>query len=144
MSTVEDSLRVERAARPASTVRVGLIAFAAYSFVIAALMIFAPHTFFTDIGPFGVQNNHYLRDTASFELAFGVALLIAYRRVSWRTPILCCVTLQFALHSINHLVDIGAAHPYWLGPFDVGTLTLATLALAWLARESTRPLEVQR
>jgi hypothetical protein len=144
MSTVENSLRVERAVRPASTVRVGLIAFAAYSFVIAALMILAPHTFFTDIGPFGVQNNHYLRDTASFELAFGVALLIAYKRVSWRTPILCCVTLQFALHSINHLVDIGAAHPYWLGPFDVGTLTLATLALAWLARESTRPLEVQR
>jgi hypothetical protein len=144
MSTVEDSLRIERSTRPASTVRVGLIAFALYNFVIAALMIFASHTFFSDIGPFGVQNDHYLRDTASFELAFGVALLIAYGRVSWRTPVLCCVTLQFALHSINHLVDIGAAHPYWVGPFDLSTLTLATLALAWLARESTRPLEVQR
>ena len=147
MSTVEDSARIGqgvRPARPASTVRIGLIAFAAYNFAIAALMIFAPHTFFTDIGPFGVQNNHYLRDTASFELAFAIALALAYRRVSWRTPILCCVTLQFALHSLNHLLDIGAAHPYWLGPFDVATLTLATLALAWLTRESTRPLEVQR
>jgi deoxyinosine 3'endonuclease (endonuclease V) len=33
-----------------STVRVGLIAFAAYHFAIAALMVSAPHTFFADIG----------------------------------------------------------------------------------------------
>jgi hypothetical protein len=132
------------ARRGASVLEVGLVAFAVYHFAIAALMIFAPHTFFTDIGPFGVQNDHYLRDTATFNLAFGVSLLIAYKRPSWRTPILCCVTLQFALHTINHLIDIGAAHPYWLGPFDVTTLALATLALAWLTRESTRPPEVQR
>ena len=127
-----------------STVRVGLIAFAAYHFAIAALMVFAPHTFFTDIGPFGTQNDHYLRDTATFNVAFGVALLIAYRHVAWRTPVLCCIALQFALHALNHLVDIGGAHPHWLGPADFISLTLATLALVWLARESMRPLEVQR
>jgi hypothetical protein len=127
-----------------STVRVGLIAFAAYSFAIAGLMVFAPHIFFTDIGPFGVQNNHYLRDTATFNAAFGVALLIAYWRVPWRTPVLCCVALQFVLHSVNHLVDIGTAHPRWLGPADFISLSLASVALIWLARESQRPLEVQR
>jgi hypothetical protein len=132
------------AARSGSTVRAGLIAFSAYHFAIAALMVFAPHAFFTGIGPFGVQNDHYLRDTATFNAAFGVCLAIAYRRVSWRTPILCCVALQFALHAINHLADIGAAHPYWLGPFDFASLTLATLCLAWLARESTRPAQEQR
>jgi hypothetical protein len=134
----------DRSTRPASTVRVGLIAFAAYHFAIAALMIFAPHAFFTAIGPFGVQNDHYLRDTATFNLAFGASLAIAYRRVSWRTPILCCVALQFALHAVNHLADVRAAHPHWLGPFDFASLSLATAALIWLARESTRPLEVQR
>ncbi|MHB8241344.1 MAG: hypothetical protein ACYDHN_05085 [Solirubrobacteraceae bacterium] len=127
-----------------STVRVGLIAFAAYHFTIAALMVFAPHVFFTDIGPFGVQNDHYLRDTATFNLAFGAALLVAYRRVEWRTPVLCCVALQFGLHAVNHLADIGAAHPRWLGPADFISLALATAALVWLARESMRPLEVQR
>ncbi len=127
-----------------STVRVGLIAFAAYHFVIAALMVLMPHVFFTDIGPFGVRNDHYLRDTATYNAAFGVALVIAYRRVQWRTPILCCVALQFVLHAINHLADIGAAHPYWLGPADFISLALASLALVWLARESMRPLEVQR
>ncbi len=127
-----------------STVRVGLIAFATYSFAAAALMVFAPHAFFTDIGPFGVQNDHYLRDMATFNAAFGVALLIAYWRVQWRTPVLCCVAVQFVLHSINHLADIGAAHPSWLGPADFISLSFASLALIWLARESLRPLEVQR
>jgi hypothetical protein len=127
-----------------SIVEVGLLAFAAYQFAIAATMVFAPHTFFTDIGPFGVQNDHYLRDTATFNLAFGVALAIAYLRPSWRTPVLSCVALQFALHALNHLADIGAAHPYWLGPADFISLALATLVLIWLARESLLPLEVQR
>lgn len=127
-----------------STVRVGLIAFAAYHFAIAALMVSAPHTFFADIGPFGVQNDHYLRDTATFNAAFGAALLIAVTHASWRTPVLCCVALQFALHALNHLADIGSAHPRWLGPADFISLALATVALVWLARESMRPTEVQR
>jgi hypothetical protein len=132
------------AMRGLSVLELGLLGFAAYHFVIAALMIFAPHTFFSSIGPFGTQNNHYLRDTATFNLAFGVSLLIAYRRPAWRTPVLFCVTLQFALHALNHLADIGAAHPHWVGPFDFASLALTTAALAWLTRESTRPPEVQR
>jgi hypothetical protein len=131
-------------AQQISILRASLIAFAVYHLAIAALMVFAPHTFFTDIGPFGVQNDHYLGDTATFNVAFGVSLAIAYRRASWRTPILCCVTIQFALHTINHLADIDAAHPHWLGPADFISLAFATAGLAWLTRESTRPLEVQR
>lgn len=127
-----------------STVRVGLLAFALIHFALAALMVFLPHLFFTDIGPYGIQNDHYLRDLATFECAFGVALLIAFRRPSWRTPVLCCVALQFALHAINHLADIGAAHPYWLGPANFISLALGAVVLTWLARESMRPLEVQR
>ena len=127
-----------------STVRAGLIAFAVYHLAIAGLMVFAPHTFFTDVGPFGVQNDHYLRDTATFNAAFGASLAIACRLPSWRTPILFCVALQFALHTINHLADIGAAHPYWLGPADFASLATATGLLAWLARESARTVEVSR
>src|SRR5258708_27003353 len=133
-----------RSEERATVVRVGLLAFAAYHFAAAALMELAPHTFFTDVGPFGVQNDHYLRDTATFNAAFGAALLVAYRRAEWRTPVLCCVALQFALHAINHLADIGAAHPRWLGPADFISLALATAVLVWLARESLRPPEAQR
>ncbi len=127
-----------------STVRVGLITFAALYFALAALMVVAPHVFYADVGPFGVRNDHYLRDVASCYAAFAAALVVAYRCVSWRTPVLCCLALQSGLHSINHLVDIGTAHPYWLGPADFISLTLGTIALAWLARESSRPLEAQR
>ena len=141
-SAQTDSTRTR--ASSVSTLEVGLIAFAIYQFAIAALMVFAPHTFFTDVGPFGVQNDHYLRDTATYNAAFGAALAVAYWRVEWRTPVLCCVALQFVLHSINHLADIGSAHPRWLGPADFISLSLATAVLVWLARESTRPLEVQR
>ena len=84
MSTAASATPPERpadAAAGADRPARGLIAFAAYHIAIAALMVFAPHTFFTGIGPFGVQNDHYLRDTATFNLAFGVSLAIAYRRV---------------------------------------------------------------
>lgn len=148
MSTVREASdsasTIGPAARTASTVRIGLIAFAVYHFAIAGLMVFAPHTFFTDIGPFGVQNDHYLRDTATFNAAFGVSLGVAYWRPSWSTPILFCVVVQFALHAINHLADINAAHPHWLGPADFISLAIATLLLAWLARMSARTLEVPR
>ncbi|HEY5261375.1 MAG TPA: hypothetical protein VIJ33_04640 [Solirubrobacteraceae bacterium] len=136
--------RTSRSSRSPSVLEVGIAAFAIYNLATAALMVFAPRIFFTDIGPFGVQNDHYMRDTATFNAAFGVALAISYRRVQWRTPILCCVALEFVLHSLNHLVDIGAAHPYWLGPADFISLSLATVTLIWLARESMRPLEDQR
>jgi hypothetical protein len=76
MSSVEASSTRTRASS-ISTVEVGLIAFAAYHFAIAVLLVLAPHTFFTDIGPFGVQNDHYLRDIATFNLAFGVSLAVA-------------------------------------------------------------------
>jgi len=127
-----------------STLRVGLVVFAVFNLTIAALMVFAPHLFFADIGPFGVQNDHYLRDVATFYAATGVALVVAERLISWRTPILFLAALQSGLHALNHLADIGAAHPHWLGPADFVSLTLATVALVWLARESQRPLEVQR
>jgi hypothetical protein len=130
--------------RSQSAVRVGLIAFAAYHFTIAVLMTVAPHTFFADIGPFGVQNDHYLRDTATFNAAFGATLLIAYWRVSWRTPVLFCVGLQFALHAINHLADIGDAHPGWLGPADFVAIALSAGVLVWLARESHREDQARR
>jgi hypothetical protein len=58
--------------------------------------------------------------------------------------VLFTIAVQFALHTINHLADIGAAHPGWLGPADFVSLAVGTAVVAWLARESLRPVEVQR
>lgn len=125
-------------------VRLGIVVFALYFWAIAALMVFAPDFFFVHIGPFGVRNDHYIRDTATFNAAFGAGLTVAYWRLSWRVPVLCCVTVQFALHSLNHLADIDAAHPQWLGPADCISLALSTVLLAALARQALKTRKADR
>jgi hypothetical protein len=116
----------------------GLIAFAAVQFALAIFMAVAPHEFYTAIGPFGSRNDHYVRDVASYNAALGAGLAISVRRPSWRVPMLAIMTIQFALHSINHLADIGDAHPGWIGYFDFFALAAATLQLAWLLRMGAR------
>ncbi|HEY1835106.1 MAG TPA: hypothetical protein VGG08_11770 [Solirubrobacteraceae bacterium] len=112
--------------------RAGLVAFAAIHLGLASMMAFAPHAFYTAIGPFGSYNGHYIRDVASFYGAIAIAMALALRRPSWRVPVLALVTLQYALHSVNHLIDIGKAHPAWTGYATFAALAGATLLLAWL------------
>jgi hypothetical protein len=125
-------------------VSAGLLFFAVVNLAIAAMLAFAPHAFFEDIGPYGAQNDHYMRDLATFYAMLGIAGLIAYRRVAWRGPVLWCMALEYALHTLNHLADIGAAHTHWLGPANFASLAIGTGTLVWLARESARTQEVQR
>ena len=108
--------------------------FAALELGLALFTVISAHSFYTAIGPFGAFNAHYLRDVASFEGAIGIALVLAIGRPSWRVPVLALATFQFALHSLNHLFDIGKAHPAWTGYFDFFSLFAATVLLAWLWR----------
>jgi hypothetical protein len=126
--------------RQSPTLVAGLVAFAAIQVALAVFMAAAPHTFYTAIGPFGAPNDHYVRDVSTYNAALAAGLVIAIRHASWRVPMLAILTLQFALHSINHLVDISSADPTWIGYFDFFALAAATLQLAgltWLAM--TRP-----
>lgn len=120
--------------RPTTALVAGIALLAIYHLSLALLMAFAPHFFFSDIGPFGVRNDHYIRDIATYNAAIGAGLLVAVRRRSWRVPLLAITTLQFALHSFNHLIDIDAAHPTWNGYFDFFSLAVGTAVLAWLWR----------
>jgi hypothetical protein len=112
----------------------GLVAFGVLELAIGLFQAAAPHAFFTAIGPFGVFNAHYSRDVATFELALGAGLVLAASRPAWRVPVLALAAMQFALHSLNHLLDIGAAHPRWTGYFDFLSLAAATVMLLWLLR----------
>jgi hypothetical protein len=123
------------------TVVVGLVAFAAVQAALAIFMAAAPHAFYTAIGPFGARNDHYVRDVATYNAALAVGLVIAIRHTSWRVPMFAILTVQFALHSVNHLIDISSADPGWIGYFDFFVLAAATLQLAgltWLAMERAR------
>lgn len=95
-------------------------------------MVIAPGFFYDNVGPFGARNDHYLADVATFYLALGAVALVAARRAAWRVPVLALATLQYALHAVNHLVDIGEADPGWLGPADFVSLALTTVLLGWM------------
>ena len=113
-------------------IRVGVAAFAAVELALAIWMAAAPHSFFKAIGPFAGYNAHYIRDVATFQAALGFGLLVSVWERSWRVPALGITLVQFALHSVNHLADIGASHPAWAGYFDFFALAAATLQLALL------------
>ncbi len=121
---------------PPSVVTVGVAVFAVYHLALGLFMAIAPHAFFTAIGPFGARNDHYVRDVATYNLALGAGFAVAIGRASWRVPVLAIATIQFALHSVNHLIDIGKAHPTWTGYFDFFSLAAATALLAWLWRRA--------
>jgi hypothetical protein len=127
------------AQRPSErTVRVLFGLLAAYHLALGLLMVFAPKVFFDEIGPFGVRNDHYIRDVATFYLAFGVGLAVAVRRPSWRVPVVGVVAIQYVFHVVNHVVDISEADPGWLGPFDAISLALGAVLLIWVWRAEER------
>jgi hypothetical protein len=136
--SVERSGTAARAGPYAGTLQVGIGAFAVLHLALALFMAAAPHAFYTAVGPFGAFNGHYIRDVATFYAALGVGLTIALRRPSWRVPVLAITTIQYALHSVNHLIDINQAHPAWTGYFDFCSLAAATLLLGWLFRVALR------
>jgi len=96
------------------------------------LMVIDPGTFFEEIGPYGVQNDHYIRDAATFTLALGLVLTIAAFRPRWRVAAIAGALFQLLLHSINHLVDIGEANPERLGPTNFVLLALGAALLGWM------------
>jgi len=118
----------------ADALTAGLAVLAAYHLVLAIFMAAAPHAFFTAVGPFGVSNVHYIRDMATFNAAIGIGFAVAVRHGGWRVPMLTVALIQFALHSVNHLIDIANAHPAWTGYFDFFALALSTALIAWLLR----------
>jgi hypothetical protein len=111
----------------------GLLIFGLPSLLLGLLMAFASGTFFDLIGPYGVRNDHYIHDTASFQIALAVPLLVGLRLPGWRVPALVANSIQWGLHTISHLIDAGSADPAWIGYFDVVALLAGTALLIWLA-----------
>jgi hypothetical protein len=114
-----------------------LAAFAALQVVTGALLWLAPGFFHDEIGPFGARNDHYMGDLAAWYLALGAVAFLAISRTTWRVPVLALSFAQYALHSLNHLIDVGEADPEWLGPADLVSLVLVTVLLGWMLRTET-------
>jgi Predicted membrane protein (DUF2306) len=120
-----------------------LLALGAVQLGLGGWMALTPASFFASVAPFGVRNEHLLRDLSTTSLALGVAAMLAAARPNWRVPVLAITLLQFALHTLNHLLDLGHAEPGWLGPANALALGLATIALALTLRAAQHPATVQ-
>jgi hypothetical protein len=119
-------------------VSVGLLIFGLYLVAIALFAVLAPGAFFDETGRFGPRNNHYIHDVAVFQGADGLLLLFAAHRPAWQVPALVVASLQFGFHAVSHLVDIGDAHPEWVGVLEFVGLVLASGVLVWLLARATR------
>jgi hypothetical protein len=107
--------------------------------VLGAFLAIAPDAFADNVAPYGSgADDHFLRDLATFYLAMGAALVLSIRRVSWRVPVLFLVAFQYALHTVNHLIDIADTDPGWLGPFNFVSLLLLTIVTAWVLAGAAR------
>ena len=106
--------------------------------VIGAWLVIDPDSFVDAIAPFGPADHHFLRDLAAFQGGMGIALLAAVGRPAWRVPILFAALAQSALHTINHLFDIGGTDPGWYGPVNLALVLLLTGAYAYLMQEAGR------
>jgi hypothetical protein len=119
--------------------RQALFLLAAIQLFLGAFFVIAPGTFVDNLAPYGSgADDHFLRDIGTFYLAMGAALLLAVRRASWRVPVLFLIALQYAIHTINHLIDIADTDPGWLGPFNFVSLLLLTALTAWVLAGAAR------
>ena len=116
--------------RGAKIVTVTLIVFGVYALGLGLFMMFFPGTFFDTLGTFGVRNDHYIFDNATFEIPQGLMLLAAVRRLSWRVPALAFATLHWALHAISHIVDPHHGAGDVIGWLEAGGLVVTTVILA--------------
>ena len=111
-----------------------LIVFGLYSLFLGLFMMLAPGPFYDSLGMFGVRNDHYIFDNATFELPLGLMLLAAVRWPSWRVPALAFATLHWALHALSHLLDTHHGAGEWIGWLEAAGLVLGTVILALVLR----------
>lgn len=104
-------------------------------------MAFAPDSFAEQVAGYPPQEPHFLGDLATWTAALGIVLAVAAEIPAWRVPVLGFAAVQYALHTLNHLVDIGETDPGYAGPLNFVLLAIGTAVFLALAR---RPHEASR
>lgn len=93
-------------------------------------------SFSRTLADFGPRNDHLVHDLGAASIAIGVGLLLAVRRVSWRTPVLVVAALWNGLHAVSHLVDLTKARSLAVGVGEAVLLVAGTVLLGYLAAAS--------
>ena len=113
-----------------------LVVYGFYSVALGLFMMLSPGVFFDTLGAFGVRNDHYIFDNASFELPLGLLLLAALRWSNWRVPALAFATAHWALHALSHILDTHHRAGTGVGLLEFAGLAISTGLLAIALRYS--------
>lgn len=117
-----------------------LVMLGAIQVIVGLWLALSPQSFYESVSTYGSENDHFLRDFSSVYLAMGLGLLLSVKIAGWRVPVLFIVCVQYLVHTLNHLLDIGDAHPAWLGLFNflvLAFLTVIFFSLLQLARRAS-------
>jgi hypothetical protein len=120
------------------TLRLVIGALGAFHILLGLYQLFFGASFYSRIGTYGRENVHYVGDVGAFTIAFGVALVLAVGRPSWRTPVLAVGALWYGFHAFNHLFDIDEARSNARGVLDTVLIAIGAGLLAWLASIAER------
>ena len=71
----------------------------------------SPGSFYDVVATYPPENDHFLKDIGSWNVALGAIALYGARRRDWHVPLLGFLALQYVLHTIAHIVDAGDADP---------------------------------
>jgi hypothetical protein len=118
--------------------RQGIVVLGVTQLAIGVWLLVSPDSFVDTLADFGPADSHFLRDIGTFQAGLGIALIVAAGRPRWRIPMLFAALAQTALHTINHLFDIGATDPGWQGPVNFISLLLLTGGILYLMQEAAR------
>ena len=130
-----------------SQLRTILLVAAIYHLALGAFMFFAAGAFYDSLGKFPPENHHYIKDVSTFYIALGIVLFISVRRPSWRVPVLLFATIEYAIHAINHLVDVNESASDFTGWFDffslagIALILAALTTIAWRVHPDPEPEE---
>ena len=91
-----------------------------------------PGGFYDAIAGYPPENEHFIQDLGSWQIALGAIALSGARRQDWRVPLLGLIGLQYALHTIPHILHVGDSDPSWHGPFGLVAQAIGTLILVGL------------
>ena len=128
-----------RAGERSDVVTLVLVVVGVTQLATGAMAFFAPGTFYDLVAAYPPQNDHFLKDLGSWNVALGAIALYGARRPEWRTPLLGFLALQYVFHSVSHVIDVNESDPAWQGPFALVTQGLGAVVLtALFLRERAR------
>lgn len=137
MATVPDP--VARASAQTDVVTVVLLVVGFTQLATGVLAFVAPGAFYDLVAGYPPENHHFVKDVGSWNVALGAIALYGARRADWRTPLLGLLALQYALHTVSHVIDAGDSDPGWHSTFALITQGFgAVLLFALFLRERSR------